>query len=94
MRLNEWLGQKTADSDVDIILRPGAATALTSIAAPRSKICILIGPEGGFSEAEYGDAEIAGFMAVSLGPRVLRTETAAIAALAVVQSLWGDLRLD
>lgn len=94
MRLNEWLGQKTADSDVDIILRPGAATALTSIAAPRSKICMLIGPEGGFSEAEYGDAEIAGFMAVSLGPRVLRTETAAIAALAVVQSLWGDLRLD
>lgn len=94
MRLNEWLGQKTADSDVDVILRPGAATALTSIAAPRSKICILIGPEGGFSEAEYGDAEIAGFMAVSLGPRVLRTETAAIAALAVVQSLWGDLRLD
>ena len=40
---------------------------------------------------EIGDANAAGFTAVSLGPRVLRTESAAIAALAVLQSLWGDL---
>jgi 16S rRNA (uracil1498-N3)-methyltransferase len=52
---------------------------------------LLIGPEGGFSQTEYEDAAVAGFTAVSLGPRVLRTETAAVAALAVMQSQWGDL---
>ena len=51
----------------------------------------LIGPEGGFSATEYEDAAIAGFEAVALGPRVLRTETAAVAALSVLQSRWGDL---
>ena len=50
-----------------------------------------MGPEGGFSEREYDDAAVAGFDAVSLGPRILRTETAAVAALAIVQALWGDL---
>jgi 16S rRNA (uracil1498-N3)-methyltransferase len=50
-----------------------------------------VGPEGGFSDAEYEQAEIAGFKAVGFGPRILRTETAAIAAIAVLQSLHGDL---
>jgi 16S rRNA (uracil1498-N3)-methyltransferase len=52
---------------------------------------LLVGPEGGFSQTEYEDAEVAGVKAVSLGPRILRTETAAAAALAVIQSNWGDL---
>jgi 16S rRNA (uracil1498-N3)-methyltransferase len=51
----------------------------------------LIGPEGGFSEVEYDDAGLAGFMPVSLGPRVLRTETAAMTAIAIAETLWGDL---
>jgi len=51
----------------------------------------LIGPEGGFRDNEYEDAEVAGFRPVAIGPRILRTETAAIAALAILQSLWGDL---
>ena len=51
---------------------------------------VLIGPEGGLSEAEKDSATHAGFAAVQLGPRVLRTETAPIAAIAVLQSLWGD----
>ena len=55
-------------------------------------MCLLIGPEGGFSQDECEDAGAAGFKAVSLGPRILRTETAAAAALAVIQSMWGDLR--
>jgi 16S rRNA (uracil1498-N3)-methyltransferase len=54
-------------------------------------VCLLIGPEGGFSHDEYEDAAVAGFKSVSLGPRILRTETAAAAALAVIQSMWGDL---
>ena len=65
--------------------------ALTDIETPPVKLCFLIGPEGGFSEREYEDAEIAGFKAVSLGPRILRTETAAVASIALAQSTWGDL---
>ena len=89
--LKHWFGSKPADAVLDLILAPGAGTALARIAAPHTGVCILIGPEGGFSEAEYEDAEIAGFAPVSLGPRILRTETAATAALAVMQANWGDL---
>lgn len=90
--LKRWFGEKPEGTDVELVLRPGAATALSGVAAPTTKVCILIGPEGGFSESEYEDAEIAGFDAVSLGPRILRTETAAAAALAVIQASWGDLQ--
>ena len=89
--LNAWFGMRPRETDTDLILRPGAATPLASINAPTTKVCLLIGPEGGFSYQEYDDAELAGFTAVSLGPRVLRTETAALAAVTVAQSLWGDL---
>ena len=91
LTLKEWFGAKPADADVDLILAPGATTSLASVQAPATKACILIGPEGGFSQTEYDDAEVSGFTAVSLGPRILRTETAAAAALAVMQASWGDL---
>jgi len=90
--LNAWFGAGAREADSDLILRPGATTPLSSIAAPATKVCLLIGPEGGFSDTEYEDAEIAGFTAVSLGPRILRTETAALTAIAVAQSFWGDLQ--
>jgi 16S rRNA (uracil1498-N3)-methyltransferase len=51
---------------------------------------LLIGPEGGLSEREADIAATIGFTALSLGPRVLRTETAPLVALAAMQSLWGD----
>jgi 16S rRNA (uracil1498-N3)-methyltransferase len=89
--LKTWFGAKTGDVDVDLILRPGAPTAMSALSAPRTKVCLLIGPEGGFSEGEYDDARVAGFTPVSLGPRVLRTETAAMTAIAVAEALWGDL---
>jgi 16S rRNA (uracil1498-N3)-methyltransferase len=91
MALKDWFGDKPTEVDAELILAPGAPTSLASIAAPETKVCVLIGPEGGFSHTEYEDADVAGFRAVSLGPRVLRTETAAIAALTAMQSLWGDL---
>ena len=91
MPLTSWLGTRTAAADTDLILQPGAATSLTSVKKPQTKVCILIGPEGGFSDKEVADAAIAGFVSVSLGPRILRTESAAIASIAIVQSLWGDL---
>ena len=57
---------------------------------PRS-VAVLIGPEGGFSSAEIEKTRDYGFETVSLGPRILRAETAPIVALALLQSLWGDL---
>lgn len=89
--LKDWFGSKPAEVDADLILAPGAVMSLAGLTAPKTKVCVMIGPEGGFSETEYEDAAVAGFTSVSLGPRVLRTETAAVAALAVMQSLWGDL---
>jgi 16S rRNA (uracil1498-N3)-methyltransferase len=92
--LKSWFGAKPCAVDVDLILQPGATASMSSLDAPKTKVCLLIGPEGGFSEIEYDDARVSGFTAVSLGPRVLRTETAAIAALAVAETLWGDLGLN
>jgi 16S rRNA (uracil1498-N3)-methyltransferase len=92
VHLNTWFGMRPVETDAQYILAPGADTPLTALPAPETKACILIGPEGGFSETEYENAQVVGFRAVSLGPRVMRTETAAVAALAVLQTLWGDLR--
>lgn len=89
--LNSWFGAGAKEADTDLVLRPGAAVALSSITAPVTKVCLLIGPEGGFSDKEYDDAGVAGFAPVSLGPRILRTETAALTAIAVAQTLWGDI---
>ena len=89
--LNDWLGSARAAGSTDLVLAPGAGRSLADAGAPAAGLCLLIGPEGGFSEREYTDAELAGFEAVTLGPRILRTETAAVAALAIAQGLWGDL---
>ena len=89
-----WLGERTAQADLDVLLQPGAAQPLAGLQRPATKICLLIGPEGGFSDSEIEAAAAAGFMAAGLGPRTLRTETAAVAALAIAQVLWGDLGLD
>jgi len=67
---------------------------LTQIRRERDRldsILLVIGPEGGFSPAEASEAKRCGFQPVSLGKRILRTETAALAALSIVQCLWGDI---
>jgi 16S rRNA (uracil1498-N3)-methyltransferase len=63
------------------------------VAAPPAdrSVSIAVGPEGGFSAGEVAAAEAHGFAPATLGPRVLRTETVALAACAVLQHLWGDL---
>jgi 16S rRNA (uracil1498-N3)-methyltransferase len=63
---------------------------LRDLAAPAGNIALLAGPEGGLTADEERAARDAGFAALALGPRVLRTETAAVAALAAMQTLWGD----
>jgi 16S rRNA (uracil1498-N3)-methyltransferase len=73
-----------------LLLSPGADTALKQV-APAPSAVLLIGAEGGLAPAEYEAAQASGFEPVSLGPRILRTETAPVAALAVLQALWGDL---
>jgi 16S rRNA (uracil1498-N3)-methyltransferase len=61
------------------------------LSAPERRIVVLIGPEGGLAESEQRAAIAAGFLAVRMGPRVLRTETAAVAALTLLQHQFGDL---
>jgi len=68
----------------------GLREVIDGCAAPRS-VLVAIGPEGSWSEQEVLQARQAGFAAVRFGPRILRTDTAGIAALAVMQSRWGDL---
>ncbi len=84
--LAEW--QAHVQAELKLVLHPVAAP-LESHARPHS-LAFLIGPEGGLSEAEVEQAKAAGFHAARLGPRVLRTETAPVVALAVAQQLWGD----
>jgi 16S rRNA (uracil1498-N3)-methyltransferase len=75
-----------------LVLSPSAPGSLAGISSLPSKVDLLIGPEGGLDDEELVAAQKAGFMPVRLGPRVLRTETAAVVALTVLQALWGDLQ--
>lgn len=74
------------------VLQPGAAHRYKAYAdLTVREAMLLIGPEGGLSSAEQTAAQDAGFLPLSLGPRILRTETAAITAISVLQAVWGDL---
>jgi len=84
--LADWL--KQTEAGLKLVLHP-VAEPLVSHARP-STLAFLIGPEGGLSDAEVEQAKSAGYHAARLGPRVLRTETAPVVALAVAQQLWGD----
>jgi 16S rRNA (uracil1498-N3)-methyltransferase len=84
-----WLAA-TPKEGLRLLLDPEAAAGLRSLGAPESGAVLLAGPEGGFDPEERRQALAAGFVGVRLGPRVLRTETAALATLAAIQALWGD----
>jgi 16S rRNA (uracil1498-N3)-methyltransferase len=74
-----------------LLLTPDGEQSLAALPASLAAVELLIGPEGGLSEAEQQLARRAGFVGLRLGPRVLRTETAAAAAIAALQALRGDL---
>ena len=74
-----------------LLLSPVGTAALNDVPHPGDGVTVLIGPEGGLTDEEEHAAVAAGFTALRLGPRVLRTETAAIAALALLQRKFGDL---
>jgi 16S rRNA (uracil1498-N3)-methyltransferase len=74
-----------------LVLSPDGAESLAGLATVRESAELLIGPEGGLDDAELARAVQAGCTPVRLGPRILRTETAGVVALAVLQARWGDL---
>jgi len=81
----------STDGSVQLLLSPSASRRIEDVPRPANGATVLIGPEGGLSQEEQSLAEAAGYTAVNLGPRVLRTETAAIAALTLLQREFGDL---
>jgi 16S rRNA (uracil1498-N3)-methyltransferase len=89
--LKPWLG--TPSTGTRILLSPRATQSLAGWAqsnAPQD-LTLLVGPEGGFTREEEDAALAAGAVALSMGPRVLRTETAALAAMAVLGGAWGHM---
>ncbi len=104
LSLSEWLAQPTdffppceeevgrrgKARELRLLLDPLATQALRGREPPTAAVTLLIGSEGGLSPAEITQAQAVGFTGVRLGPRVLRTETAGVAALAALQALWGD----
>lgn len=89
LSLANWLDTAPAFT-TRITLSPTATQTLQDLAKPTGAICLLIGCEGGLTADEVGLAVIHNFVPVRLGSRILRTETAALAALAAMQTLWGD----
>ena len=89
--LNDWLGQQ--DLHKRVLLSPRGEQSLSDWARhqPPQALALLIGPEGGFTEAEETLACVHGAMMLSMGPRVLRTETAGLAALAALNAVWGEM---
>lgn len=85
--LQDWVGKQNG---LKVFLDPYAELTLADLTPEEMHVTLLTGPEGGFSSQERNIAEVAGFIPVRLGSRILRTETASIAALAAVQMLWGD----
>lgn len=86
MALNDWL--PTVNTELKLVLAPAHRGALPT--NPITSVSLLIGPEGGLSELEIQLAKQHHFQAWQIGPRVLRTETAPVAALALLQAKWGD----
>ncbi|WP_345811757.1 16S rRNA (uracil(1498)-N(3))-methyltransferase [Paraburkholderia sp. PREW-6R] len=89
-----WLGgmpRQPAEGELRILLSPRASVGFSALPAepPKGGVTVLVGPEGGFSSTEEAAATAHGFMAVGLGPRVMRTETAGIAVLSALAAGWG-----
>ena len=93
--LAEWLSRKKAShhaNDVHLMLSTKATNDLKSMPKPPAdaNITLVVGPEGGFTAKEETAISYSGFIPLRLGKRVLRTESAALAAIAAIQALWGD----
>lgn len=90
MSLENWLSRNPIATATRIQLNPVGAKRLAEMQKPTAEIQLLIGAEGGLSQGEINLATAQGFQSIVLGPRILRTETAALTAISVMQSVWGD----
>ncbi len=90
-RYADYAGQPANTARCRLVLDPAATAGPSALSPAGQPIDLLIGPEGGLTEQEIRIAKLGGFSALKLGPRVLRTETAAAAAVTALQTLYGDL---
>lgn len=88
VKLSEWIQQST--TQLRLTLDPKSEKRLQSLKPPTDGVRLLIGPEGGLSDNEVYQSTEYGFTGISLGPRILRTETAALATIAALQAQFGD----
>lgn len=91
LRLDRWLETLVDDGTHRLALLPHGTVQLRELPSLVGGALLAVGPEGGFSEQDIGLLEQTNFLGLRLGPRILRTETAGIAALAALQALYGDL---
>ena len=89
MDLSHWLAEET--TELKLNLHPRAHHSVNTLPPPDSGVRLLVGPEGGLSDEEIEQARARGFVDILLGPRVLRTETAALTAITALQCRFGDL---
>jgi len=90
-RLDRWIGSLVDDEAMRLALLPEGNVQLRQLPAMHKGATLAVGPEGGFSEHDIAMLNQGGFLGLRLGPRILRTETAGIAALAALQAVYGDL---
>jgi len=88
LSFDEWLAIDCYATK--LVLHPEAGVSLSRLSKPKGEVALLVGPEGGFSDNEIKKACDANYQITNIGPRVLRTETAALAAISACQALWGD----
>jgi 16S rRNA (uracil1498-N3)-methyltransferase len=93
VELSAWLKTSGAtEPGARWMLHPDGATRVRDLqATPPGELLLAVGPEGGFGEIDLDALHGAGFRGLSLGPRILRTETAGVVAIAALQALYGDL---
>ncbi|WP_105167395.1 16S rRNA (uracil(1498)-N(3))-methyltransferase [Pseudoalteromonas sp. T1lg23B] len=89
--INSWLAQQS--DELKLTLHPRAEHSIKTLPAPTQGVRFIVGPEGGFTDEEIKATNEQGFIDVRLGPRVLRTETAALTVLSALQLQFGDLAL-
>jgi 16S rRNA (uracil1498-N3)-methyltransferase len=87
-----WAATPGVTGRMRVLLHPQGPSSLLAAFNPAVAMALAIGPEGGFSDDEIAYAARHGVQPVGFGPRVLRTETAGLAALAALNALQGDLR--
>ena len=92
-QLSAWLKTSGAmEAGSRWMLHPDGATRVRDLSTmPPAALALAVGPEGGFGESDVAAMRVHDFRELALGPRILRTETAGVAAIAALQAIWGDL---